>query len=84
MCGVALFATDPMGLNMWLRDGVDYVAIDRDPRRIADCLEAWLATPERLYALAESGARRFHAHWGEAAQMGPRVALMTEMLNREG
>ena len=84
MCGVALFATDPMGLNMWLRDGIDYVAIDRDPRRIADRLESWLATPERLYRLAESGERRFHAHWGEEAQMGPRVALMTELLSREG
>jgi glycosyltransferase involved in cell wall biosynthesis len=84
MCGVALFATDPMGLNMWLRDGVDYVAIDRAPARLADCLESWLAEPERLYALAANGEERFHAHWGEAAQMGPRVALMTELLAREG
>ena len=84
MCGVALFASDPMGLNMWLRDGVDYVEIDRDPARLADCLESWLAEPDRLYALAASGERRFHAHWGEAAQMGPRVALMTELLAREG
>lgn len=84
MCGVALFATDPMGLNMWLRDGIDFVAIDRDPARIAAAIEPWLAAPERLYALAESGERRFRAHWGEEAQMGPRVALMAELLRREG
>lgn len=84
MCGVALFATDPMGLNLWLRDGIDFVAIDRDPGRIADCLESWLATPERLYRLAASGERCFHTHWGEAAQMGPRIALMQSLLSREG
>ena len=83
MCGTALFATDPMGLNMWLRDGVDYVDIDRDPARLADCLESWLVEPERLYALAARGERCFHTHWGEAAQMGPRLALMTELLARE-
>lgn len=80
MCGVALFASDPMGLNFALTDGVDYVAIDVEPRRLAEQMEPWLADPARLYALAEAGRHTVRRVWGEAAQMGPRVALFRRLL----
>ena len=83
MVGVALFATDPMGLNRCLVDGEHFVAIPADPDGIAGCLEAWLADPDRLYHLAAAGERRFHEVWGEAAQMEPRVALMKTLIARE-
>lgn len=80
MCGVALFATDPKGLNFALTDGLDYVAIDPEPAALAKCLGDWLADPGRLYALAEKGEARTRAVWGEAAQMAPRVQLFKELL----
>lgn len=83
MCGVALFATDPMGLNERLEPGSDYVAITTDGAAIAATLGEWLEEPQRLYALAERGERRFHAVWGEEAQMTPRLALMERWIARE-
>lgn len=80
MCGVALFATDPKGLNFALTHGVDYVDIDPDPAALAECLGDWLADPGRLYALAEKGEARTRAVWGEAAQMNPRIQLFKELL----
>jgi glycosyltransferase involved in cell wall biosynthesis len=82
MCGTALFATDPMKLNFALTDGLDYVAIDADAVRLADCLESWLTQPDALYALAAAGERTTRAVWGEAAQMGPRVELFKRLLGR--
>ncbi len=83
MVGVALFATDPMGLNQSLVDGEHFVAIPPDPIGIAHGLEAWLADPDRLYHLAAAGERRFHQVWGEAAQMEPRLTLMKSLLDKE-
>jgi glycosyltransferase involved in cell wall biosynthesis len=80
MCGVALFATDPKGLNFALTDGIDYVSVDPDPAALARCLEDWLADPARLYALAEKGEARTRAVWGEDAQMKPRVQLFSDLL----
>lgn len=82
MCGTALFATDPMGLNFALTDGVDYVAVDPDPARLATVLGDWLEQPEALYALAAAGEATTRTVWGEAAQMGPRIALFRDLLGR--
>jgi len=83
MCGVAVFATDPLELNEALTADAEVVIIDAEPSRIADSLGAYLANPERLYTLAAAGQRRFHAHWGEAAQMPPRIALLSRLLSAE-
>jgi glycosyltransferase involved in cell wall biosynthesis len=82
MVGVALFATDPMGLNQSLVDGEHFVAIPPDPAGIVQRLEAWLADPDRLYRLAAAGERRIHDVWGETAQMEPRVALMKTLIGQ--
>jgi len=83
MCGVALFATDPMGLNAWLENDRHFVAIPDDEAGIAARMEPWLAAPERLYRLAAEGQRRFVEIWGEEAQMTPRLALIADLLARE-
>jgi len=83
MVGVALFATDPLGLNHSLVHGEHFVEIPPDPAGIANSLETWLANPDRLYRLAIAGERRIHEVWGEAAQMRPRVALMERLIARE-
>lgn len=80
MCGVALFATDPMGLNRMIESDRHYVAITDRPGEIAETLIRWLADPPRLYALAGAGQKRFAEVWGEAAQMAPRVELMRRWL----
>lgn len=83
MCGVAVFATDPIGLNEALVDGDEIVVIPPEPAAAADVLGEWLASPRRLYALAEAGERRFQQHWGEQAQMPPRIALLKAWLDDE-
>lgn len=83
MCGVALAATDPMGLNDWLDDGRHFIAIPDAPDGIAQTLAPWLDDPQRLYRLAETGRRRFVEVWGEAAQMTPRLDLIGELVARE-
>lgn len=83
MCGVAVFATDPLGLNEALIPGHEVVIVDRDPARLAETLRPWLRDPARLYALAQAGEERFHHHWGEQAQMRPRLQLLQHLLDQE-
>ncbi|HLO78547.1 MAG TPA: glycosyltransferase [Magnetospirillum sp.] len=84
MCGVAVFATDPMGLNEALVPDQQVVIVDGEPSRLAEQLAHWLGDPQRLYALAAAGERRFRDHWGESAQMTPRIALLERLLRAEG
>lgn len=84
MCGVAVFATDPMGLNEALTPDHEVVIVNRDPRLLADTLAGWLRDPPRLYALAQAGERRFRRHWGEQAQMRPRIQVLERLLAQEG
>lgn len=83
MCGVAVFASDPLGLNEALAPDREVVIIDRAPDTLAQTLRRWLDDPERLYALAQAGERRFHHHWGEQAQMQPRLRLLRRLLDQE-
>lgn len=73
VCGVAVFATDPLGMNRGLRPDGEIVILDEDAGRIADRLASWLADPERLHRLGRDGQAAFLRLFGEEAQLTPRL-----------
>ncbi|MBY6266533.1 tetratricopeptide repeat protein (plasmid) [Azospirillum sp. 412522] len=73
VCGVTVFATDPLGMNRGLRPDGEIVILDEDAGRIADRLASWLADPERLHRLGGEGQAAFLRLFGEEAQMKPRL-----------
>jgi len=73
VCGVAVFATDPLGMNRGLRPDGEIVILDEDAGGIADRIASWLADPERLHRLGRDGQAAFLRLFGEEAQLTPRL-----------
>ncbi|MCC6728094.1 MAG: glycosyltransferase family 4 protein [Chthonomonadales bacterium] len=79
--GVAVFCTDPLGLNVAFEDGREIVLIGRDADAIAEQVLAYRGCPERLAAIGAAGMAAFRRAFGADAQIAPRIRLLTEELN---
>jgi glycosyltransferase involved in cell wall biosynthesis len=80
LSGVAVFCSDPLGLNSCLEDGRALVQIDVDPARIADTVAHYCADPERLAALRRVGQARFAELYDIEIQMKERVLAIDNLL----
>lgn len=81
LCSVAVFLTDPLGLNQnRLRDREDVVIISPEPAEIAATVEEYLADPPRLARLAQSGERAVRKLFDLNSQMAPRLRVLSELL----
>lgn len=84
MCGVAVFCTDTLKLNVALRDGEEVVVIPSEPDEIANVLAEYRAAPERLAQLGAAAAARFPKLFGVEEQMPPRLRLLSNLLAAPG
>ncbi|MHB8753370.1 MAG: glycosyltransferase family 4 protein [Candidatus Acidiferrales bacterium] len=81
LCGVAMFITDPLGMNEnLLKDGEEVVIISAQPEEIAGTVEEYLADPPRLARLAQNGRRAIRSLFDIDAQMEPRLRVLSELL----
>jgi glycosyltransferase involved in cell wall biosynthesis len=81
LCGTAVFAADELGMNEGrLRDGEEMAIISREPREIAETVGEYIADPQRLASLAQSGQRAIRRLFSLDAQMPLRLRVLSELL----
>lgn len=80
LCGTAVFAADPLGQNRYFKDGEELVVVPRSADAIADRIEHYCRRYEDLGRLAEAGRRAFMDRYGRAAQIEPRLRIVSELL----
>jgi len=81
LCGVAVFASDCLQQNYYLRDGEEIVVINHSATEIGDVVASWMQDHVRLESLKAAGAKAFRRLYGFEAQMKPRIELLTELLH---
>ena len=82
LCGVAMFVTDPLGLNEGrLKHGEDVVIVSPEPEDIATAVEEYLADPARLVRLAKSGQQAMRKLFAFDTQMAPRLRVLSDLLS---
>ncbi len=72
-CGVAMFVSDPLGLNVPFTNGQDIIIVKPDGASIETTIRSYIKQPGRLYKLAQRGATRTFETFNERAQMTPRI-----------
>ena len=80
LCGVAVFCTDELGLNIAFRDREDIVLVPRNIEDIAEAVLEYHREPEKLERLAERGRRSFNEVFSVDAQMGQRMKILGQFL----
>ncbi len=78
--GVPIFVTDELGLNTRYLPGEELVIITRSPDEIAATIRSYLASPTRLRALGEAGARATRRTLSLERQAAVRADLFREIL----
>lgn len=81
LCGVAVFCTDPLGLNVAFRNREDIVIVPPEPEGIVAEVERYYARPDALYALSEKGKESFGRLFDTDVQMGPRIRILSEAVD---
>jgi hypothetical protein len=79
-CGVAVLCTDPLGMNIALRDREDLLIVPHDAATIAATLSELYRNPAGLYRLAEQGRKAVLRVFGPVAQLKPRLRLIHRCL----
>jgi glycosyltransferase involved in cell wall biosynthesis len=79
-CGVAVLCTDPLGMNVALKDGEDLILIPHDAEWVAATVLDLYRNPDALYRLAERGRQTFRRVFGAGAQLEPRLRLLERCL----
>lgn len=82
LCGVPVFATDPLNLNVALKPGEEIEIISTVPELIVDRLLYYQQFPDQLDAFGKSCQKGFSRIFGLATQMEPRIATFTKILNK--
>lgn len=75
-CGVAVFCTDLLNLNVALRNKAEIVLIPTDPVEVAAEIDGFLNYYERLYELSEKGQSAFMGVFALEKQMAPRLKIL--------
>jgi glycosyltransferase involved in cell wall biosynthesis len=76
LSGVAVFCTDPLGMNHDFTNGRDLVIIPSDAPMIADVLGKYLTDPSQLYLIAKRGQSEFAKVFNLEQQMARRISLL--------
>jgi len=81
VCGVAVFCTDILNLNMVFRDREEIVIIPKDASSIADIILEYFDNLNELYGLANMGKNAFRRYFGYDYQMKPRMELLSQCMS---
>ena len=74
--GVAVFASDSLKQNFYLRDGEEIVVTNHSAKDIAAQVEVYINDKNKLRKLQHSGQAAFHRLYDFDAQMKPRIELI--------
>jgi glycosyltransferase involved in cell wall biosynthesis len=80
LCGVGVFCTDPLDLNVAFENGKEIVIIPRDPAEIADMVVDHYRDYDKLSQLSAHGQRAFAGVFDLEAQMTARAAIVRECM----
>jgi glycosyltransferase involved in cell wall biosynthesis len=80
LCGVAVFCTDPLQQNIKFQDGEEIAIVKPNVREICDQVEHFYHSSEELYKLSSQGQQAFRKVFDLAAQMQPRLDLLSGLL----
>ena len=81
LCGVAVFCSDPLGLNPCFVDGEDIVIIPVDAPAVAELILEYYRAPLRLYELAGRCQASFRRVFDIEHQMQPRLDVLSRCMN---
>ena len=79
---LALFCTDPLGMNREFVDGRDLVIVPHDTNAIVEKLSWYRDNPAALRDLAESGKRQAERVYNFQSQLAPRIEILEREMNR--
>jgi glycosyltransferase involved in cell wall biosynthesis len=82
LSGVAVFCSDPLDQNIEFEDGEELVIISRDPEAISEKITRYRARHDELNELARKGQKAFERVFGEEAQLGPRLRLLSDLMGK--
>jgi glycosyltransferase involved in cell wall biosynthesis len=74
--GVAVFASDSLRQNFYLRDREEIVVTSHSPKEIAALVEPYINDKNKLRNLQQSGQAAFHRLYDFNAQIKPRIQLI--------
>jgi len=81
-CGVAVFCTDLLSLNIYFEDKKDIILIDSDPYKISSIIEYYYSNCDKLYGLSQKGTIKFKDVFSMELQMGPRLKILSSLYNK--
>jgi len=84
LCGVALFCTDPLNLNIGFRDREEIVLITRNVDDVLETVDAYCRDCAKLYQLAAKGSEAFRRALSPEIQLTPRFAMFDQLLRSDG
>lgn len=83
-CGVAQFASNPLGINQELfRDGENIVIIPLNSKKITEKILYYHASPDKLYKLSEIGKRTAQELFDSDFQTEARIKIFNKYLKSE-
>src|SRR5437016_3000675 len=80
LCGVAVFCTDVLKLNVAFKDGEEIVIVPRDVPGICELIERHYRDYDNLVQLARRGQEAFSLTFGLDNQMGRRLKILDKYL----
>jgi len=81
LCGVAVFCTDPLELNISFTDGEEFVIIPADAAAIANTVMEYFRDLPRLYLLSQECRTAFARRFDIEQQMSPRLQVLQSALD---
>ena len=80
LCGVAVFSTDMLNLNVAFKNGHDIVIIPRDAEEVCGVVNRYYTNYDGLCELARRGQEAFGRVFAIETQMRPRLRVLSEYL----
>jgi glycosyltransferase involved in cell wall biosynthesis len=80
LCGVAVFCTDVLKLNVAFKDGEEIVIVPRDVQGICELIERNYCDYDNLVQLARRGQEAFSLTFGLDNQLGKRLKILDQYL----
>jgi glycosyltransferase involved in cell wall biosynthesis len=80
LCGVPVFCTDVLKMNVTFEDGKDLVIISRDAAEICNQIAFYHANGEALDAIGQQGRETFARVFSAREQIEPRLRILRECL----
>lgn len=80
LCGVAVFSSDPLDLNVAFEEGQEIVVVPRDAQSISETVDYYYRNYEELRWLAENGQKAFAKVFDLQSQLEPRLRILSELL----